>query len=52
MRVLIAGGTGTIGRQLLRRLSEAGHEIFALVRSRKTDGILDRREPISSSPMC
>jgi len=41
MRVLIAGGTGTIGRPLLRRLSEAGHHIFALVRSHKTDGVLE-----------
>jgi nucleoside-diphosphate-sugar epimerase len=35
MRVLIAGATGAIGKPLLSYLGEAGHEVFALVRSRK-----------------
>ena len=38
MRVLIAGGTGTIGKPLLHLLHEAGHELFALVRSPKPEG--------------
>ncbi|HTU45329.1 MAG TPA: NAD(P)-dependent oxidoreductase [Bryobacteraceae bacterium] len=33
MKVLIAGGTGAIGKPLLRYLEDAGHEPFALVRS-------------------
>ena len=35
MRVLIAGATGAIGKPLLSCLDDAGHELFALVRSRK-----------------
>lgn len=38
MRVLIAGATGAIGKPLLSCLDDAGHELFALVRSRKPDG--------------
>jgi nucleoside-diphosphate-sugar epimerase len=38
MRVLIAGATGAIGRSLLRCLADAGHELFALVRSVKAAG--------------
>jgi nucleoside-diphosphate-sugar epimerase len=37
MKVLIAGATGAIGKPLLSRLGDAGHEIFALVRSREAD---------------
>jgi len=33
MKVLIAGATGAIGKPLLSCLSDAGHELFALVRS-------------------
>lgn len=32
MRVLVAGATGVMGRQLVPRLVEAGHEVFAMVR--------------------
>jgi uncharacterized protein len=32
MRILVAGGTGFIGRVLIRQLSEQGNEIVALVR--------------------
>ncbi|GAA4289182.1 NAD-dependent epimerase/dehydratase family protein [Actinomadura luteofluorescens] len=32
MRVLVAGATGAIGRELLPRLIESGHEVFAMVR--------------------
>jgi 2-alkyl-3-oxoalkanoate reductase len=35
MKVLIAGATGAIGKPLLRCLDEAGHQLFALVRSPK-----------------
>jgi 2-alkyl-3-oxoalkanoate reductase len=38
MRVLIAGATGAIGKPLLSCLSDAGHQLFALVRSPKTAG--------------
>ncbi|MEV6372402.1 NAD-dependent epimerase/dehydratase family protein [Micromonospora musae] len=32
MRVLVAGATGAMGRQLVPRLVDAGHEVFAMVR--------------------
>ncbi len=32
MRVLVAGATGALGRQLVPRLVEAGHEVFGMVR--------------------
>lgn len=32
MRIFVTGGTGYIGRHLCRRLTEAGHEVRALVR--------------------
>ena len=32
MRILIAGATGAIGTQLVPRLTEAGHEVFAMIR--------------------
>ncbi|MFL6076070.1 MAG: NAD-dependent epimerase/dehydratase family protein [Mycobacteriales bacterium] len=38
MRVLVAGATGVIGRQLAPLLAEVGHEVVALARS-------DRRRP-------
>ena len=38
MKVLIAGATGAIGKPLLSCLGDAGHELFALVRSRKAGG--------------
>ena len=37
MRVLVAGATGVMGRQLLPRLADAGHEVFAMVR-KESDG--------------
>lgn len=33
MRVLVAGATGVLGRELVPRLVDAGHEVFALVRA-------------------
>ncbi|RFS81963.1 NAD(P)-dependent oxidoreductase [Actinomadura spongiicola] len=33
MRVLVAGATGALGKQLVPRLVDAGHEVFAMVRS-------------------
>ena len=38
MKVLIAGATGAIGKPLLSCLDVAGHELFALVRSRNVAG--------------
>ncbi len=35
MKVLIAGATGAIGKPLLSCLDDAGHELFAMVRSRQ-----------------
>ena len=33
MRVLVAGATGAMGKQLVPRLADAGHEVFAMIRS-------------------
>jgi nucleoside-diphosphate-sugar epimerase len=38
MKVLVAGATGAIGKALLSCLRDAGHELFALVRSQKGNG--------------
>jgi 2-alkyl-3-oxoalkanoate reductase len=38
MKVLIAGATGAIGKPLLHCLEDAGHELFAMVRSRNAAG--------------
>ena len=32
MRVLVAGATGAMGTQLVPRLVDAGHEVFAMIR--------------------
>ena len=32
MRVLVAGATGAMGKQLMPRLADAGHEVFAMIR--------------------
>jgi len=34
MRILLAGATGAIGRPLVRRLVEAGHEVVGLTAGR------------------
>jgi nucleoside-diphosphate-sugar epimerase len=34
MRVLIAGATGAMGKQLVPRLADAGHDVFAMSRSK------------------
>ena len=34
MRVLVAGATGAMGKQLVPRLADAGHEVFAMTRRR------------------
>jgi nucleoside-diphosphate-sugar epimerase len=36
MRVLVAGATGAMGTELVPRLADAGHEVFAMVRSEST----------------
>ena len=33
MRVLVAGATGAMGKQLVPRLADAGHEVFAMTRT-------------------
>jgi 2-alkyl-3-oxoalkanoate reductase len=38
MRIFIAGATGAIGRQLVPKLVERGHEVAALTRSARSEG--------------
>ncbi|WP_433136828.1 NAD-dependent epimerase/dehydratase family protein [Actinomadura nitritigenes] len=42
MRVLVAGATGAMGKELLPRLVDAGHEVFAMVRSESGKGAVTR----------
>src|SRR5829696_5143418 len=41
MRVLVAGATGAIGKQLVPRLVEAGHEVYGMKRSESKRAMLD-----------
>jgi nucleoside-diphosphate-sugar epimerase len=41
MRVFVAGATGAIGKQLVPRLAEAGHEVHGLTRSESKKAMLD-----------
>src|SRR3712207_8595505 len=40
MRVFVAGATGAIGRQLVPRLVEAGHEVHGMTRSESKRALL------------
>ncbi len=40
MRVFLAGATGAIGRQLVPRLVEAGHEVHGMTRTRSKEALL------------
>ncbi|MGI8712348.1 MAG: NAD-dependent epimerase/dehydratase family protein [Solirubrobacteraceae bacterium] len=40
MRVFVAGATGTIGKQLVPRLVEAGHEVHGMTRSESKQAML------------
>jgi nucleoside-diphosphate-sugar epimerase len=40
MRVFVAGATGAIGKQLVRRLVAAGHEVHGMTRSESKQGML------------
>jgi len=40
MRVLVAGATGAMGRQLVPRLVEAGHEVHGMTRSETKEALL------------
>ena len=39
MKILITGGTGFIGSQLVQRLSAAGHQLYVLLHQKKQDTI-------------
>ena len=43
MKVLIAGATGAIGKPLLGCLDDAGHQLFAMVRSPKAAGTIETK---------
>ena len=36
MKILVAGATGFIGKELVKKLDEKGHEIIVLTRNRET----------------
>jgi nucleoside-diphosphate-sugar epimerase len=40
MRVFVAGATGVIGKQLVPRLVEAGHEVHGMTRSESKQAML------------
>ncbi|HEX4992759.1 MAG TPA: NAD(P)-dependent oxidoreductase, partial [Rubrobacteraceae bacterium] len=40
MRVFVAGATGAIGKQLVPRLVEAGHEVYGMTRSESKQAML------------
>ena len=40
MRVFVAGATGAIGRQLVPRLVDAGHEVHGMTRSESKQALL------------
>lgn len=42
MKILLTGANGYIGTRLLPRLAEEGHEIYALVRSRRRIEVLEK----------
>ncbi len=48
MRVLVAGATGAMGTQLVPRLVEAGHEVFAMIRSEFNK---DRASQLGATPV-
>ena len=41
MRAFVAGATGAIGKQLVPRLAEAGHEVYGTTRSESKRAMLD-----------
>jgi nucleoside-diphosphate-sugar epimerase len=41
MRVFVAGATGAVGKQLVPRLVEAGHEVYGMTRSESKQAMLD-----------
>ena len=45
MRVLVVGATGFVGRRLVSRLTEAGHEVVAFSRSAKNESFPEGVEP-------
>ena len=50
MRVFLAGATGVIGRRLLPRLLEAGHDVTAM--TRREDRAADLREAGAVPVVC
>ena len=45
MRILVVGATGFVGRRLVSRLTEAGHEVVAFSRSASSESFPEEVEP-------
>jgi uncharacterized protein YbjT (DUF2867 family) len=50
-RVFITGGTGYLGRALIRRLTGQGHEVRALVRRGSESKLPEGCEPVAGDPL-
>ncbi|MCO6398513.1 NAD-dependent epimerase/dehydratase family protein [Bacillus velezensis] len=42
MKIIVVGGTGVIGRALLPKLIQNGHQVFALTRGNRSNTFLKR----------
>ncbi len=51
MRVLVAGATGAMGKELVPRLVDVGHEVFAMVRRESATAKASQLAPCPALPM-
>ncbi|HIJ78011.1 MAG: TIGR01777 family oxidoreductase [Desulfobulbaceae bacterium] len=51
MKIFIAGGTGFLGKEIIKKLLEAGHQITALTRNQRTTSLPEGVAVIAGSPL-